>query len=176
MSAGETVVGSVVAQKEPQRPRARHVDTAICCAVVLLSGIVPGAAFMVLLTVPFVAPWLVYVLVSVARRPSRWQYQGIKAASLTATVSLLFVAQAIYAPLARQAADDARQGVLHFHAVHGTWPRNLEEAGLSDATRFHRWNVVYFADDGNVMYLSTFNGFDRWWRGPDDVSWNFMPD
>lgn len=160
----------------PRAGGAVHVDTAIVCAVVLLAGIVPGVAFMALLTAPFVALWLLVQPDATALKTRHWRYLATKIAALAATVGVLCASQAVYAPLARHAADDARQAVVDYHAAHGAWPRTLAEAGFHDEARLRRWHVVYFQQDGDFMYLSTFNGFDRWWRRHDDADWVFQPD
>ena len=145
------------------------------CAIVLLSGLAPGIGFFALLTILFVAPWLLVQLVLAALRPRRWRDLGTKVAALAATAAVLAAAHAIYAQRAHAAADEARQAVLDFHATHAAWPRTLEEAGLHDADRMRRWRVRYLGD-GNLMYSSTFDMFDRWYRAPGDAQWIFHPD
>ena len=152
-----------------------HVDTAIACIIVLLGGVVPGASFFAALAAPFVALWLIVQLVIAARRRNRWRYLGTKVVAMAAVVALLFLLQAIYRPLARQAADDAFQATQAWHDAHGAWPRTLEEAGIGDAARLKRWRVHYLGE-GRVMYPSTFNAFDRWYRAPGESDWTFSVD
>ena len=112
-----------------------------------------------------------------AWRPGRRRVFAVKVAAVVATATMLWIVHAAYSSAARQAANEAREAVLRYHAVHDVWPPSLEAAGFSDLDRVHRWRIHYDgAFDGAVMYQSSFNAFDKWWRKPGEADWVFLPD
>ena len=176
MSSGVEAAADTASQDTGPR-RAWQVDTLLLCAAALILGWQPGTGFMALLTLFAVAPWLLYQGAMAAWRPARRRAFRIKLAAIAATAGTLWILHAAYASAARQTADEARDAVMHYHATHGTWPANLEAAGFHDLARVRHWRIHY-ADifDGAVMYQSSFNAFDKWWRRPDEADWVFFPD
>ncbi len=154
--------------------RRRAVALAFC-ALLMFFGLNPGAAFIALLVAPLLAVWLALRLLSALRGKARWRDIAIDAAAVAATVALLFAAQAVFERLARRAADEARRAVLAYRSTHRAWPLALVDAGVDDAARLKRWRVRYLGE-GAFVYSSTFDPFDRWYRGADDVDWSFRPD
>ena len=153
----------------------RHATAGFYCVALLVTGLNPGGAFLALLSVPLLAAWFAFQVVLVLLRRSRWRYLAVNVLAVAATVLFLFAVHAVYERLARSAADEARQAVLGFHSRNGAWPRAVAEAGFDDAGRLKRWHVHYLGE-GKFIYSSTFDIFDRWYRGPDDTEWAFQAD
>jgi hypothetical protein len=158
-----------------EAPWRRHATALSLCAVLLLTGLRPGTGFLALLLAPLIALWFLVQIIQALRRRWPWRNAAVNAAAIAATALVLVAAHAVFEQWARQAADEARQAVLDYHATHGAWPRTLAETGHDDPDRDKTWRVTYLTE-GKFAYSSTLDPFDRWYRGPDDVDWTFRPD
>jgi hypothetical protein len=160
-------------------PVARRVRNALFIGIFLYLTCHPHGGLFVLGLLPFFACFWLYDLIFLVRRPEG----RIRRTERLVTWMLAFgVAGAVnlyWSWDARAYANKVVGAVVNYRARSGTWPTDLENVGISQATAVRKWMLVYAVDERGrpgLIYPSPWDGFDTYSYDFDTGHWNFWAD
>lgn len=162
-------------------PRLRirpFAPTLVACAVALWSASAPFQAGMFFLLIPCLLVWLVYSVVVAVRRPAERVPLGIKLGLWVVTwfcVDLLFEH---HLHKARERGDQVVQIVQQHRLHHGSWPKTMAEAGISEAMRRTGRMGYGLNDQGtpSLFYRHPILVFDTFFYDFEHHRWDYHPD
>ncbi len=129
---------------------------------------------MLIFVAPFLSIWLLYSTYIIWRRPANRTTQLVKIVLWSLTISGVLSLHWHYQRAVREAANAAVSTVLQYKAIHGSFPKTPEAAGLKDRT----WRISYFLKNGKpyLVYPATFIVFDIYSYDFERQSWTYQPD
>lgn len=135
--------------------------------------------YMIFFPIIVLVIWVLYNLFRSRREPQRIKRPFfIKIGLWLLAIAVVFVSHWYLGRAARQDGELLAIHVLQFRSLHGTYPKNMAEAGVTDPSFGRRWRMGYGLSEGQpyLIYASTFTPFDSYSYDFDSKQWAFHPD
>lgn len=138
----------------------------------------PSAGFMMLLFAPLALMYQTYKL-AVGWKNSAQKHQRIGAIfAIVLASSVVAGAHLYHHTVARENADRLAQEIIGFHALHGRYPVNIAEMGVTESLKkpIHRPRYSYTDGKPMLFYNATFVMFEGWNFDFANRTWAYRPD